>query len=250
MAFTPDDILARVLHCDADLLILDKPSGLPVHAGCKIQQHLEELLDAVTFDRPEPPRLAHRLDKDTSGCLVLGRNPQALTALGLLFRYQRVEKVYWAVVAGVPAEPAGRIDRPLLKVAGETGAKMEVSPDGKTAITDYRVVAVSGGRAWLELCPHTGRTHQLRAHCAALGAPILGDIIYGGEERPAKRPLHLHARAIRVPLHHGAPPVVAVAPLPAAVAETFAALGFTVGMAPEPFPSAGLTGTGAPPGVG
>lgn len=238
MPFTVDDIRARVLFRDADMLILDKPGGLPVHAGTKIQQHLEELLDGVVFDQPAPPRLAHRLDKDTSGCLVLGRHAEALTALGRLFRYQRVAKVYWAVVMGEPAVAAGRIDQPLLKIAGETGAKMEADAGGKSAVTDYRVLAAAGGRAWLELRPHTGRTHQLRAHCTVLGTPILGDPIYG-PERPAPCPLHLLARAIRVPLHPDAPAVVAVAPLPPAMAATFAALGFRVEAAPPPFAGEG-----------
>lgn len=234
MPFTEDDIRARVLFCDADMLILDKPGGLPVHAGTKIQQHLEELLDGVTFDQPAPPRLAHRLDKDTSGCLVLGRHAEALAALGRLFRYQQVAKVYWAVVMGEPPAASGRIDQPLLKVAGETGAKVEADPAGKSAVTDYRVIAVAGGRTWLELRPHTGRTHQLRAHCTVLGTPILGDPIYG-PERPAPCPLHLLARAIRVPLRWGEPAVIAVAPLPPVMAATFAALGFTIEAAPPPF---------------
>ena len=224
MSFTPDDILARVLYCDDDVLILNKPPGLPVHAGCKIQQHLEELLPAVSFDRPEPPRLAHRLDKDTSGCLVLGRLPEASTALGRLFLHKKVDKIYWAVVEGEPAEPAGTVDASLLKLKGELCARMEVHPDGKSAVTDWRVVATAQGRAWLELLPRTGRTHQLRVHCATLGTPIVGDFIYGIEPRPPVQPLHLHARAIRLHLTSG--PVTAEAPLPTAMDATFAALGF------------------------
>jgi tRNA pseudouridine32 synthase / 23S rRNA pseudouridine746 synthase len=228
MTYTTAEIVARVIHRDPDMLILDKPSGLPVHAGTKIQQHLEELLDAASFGLDEVPRLAHRLDKDTSGCLVLGCNGDALAALGRLFRLGRVEKVYWAVVAGVPRDPAGRIDLPLLKVAGATGALMVADAAGKPAVTDYRVRAASGDLAWLELRPRTGRTHQLRAHCAALGHPILGDPIYG-PLRPAPCPLHLHARSLRVPLRDTEPPVAATAPLPAHMEATFAGCGFDIG---------------------
>lgn len=225
MAYTTADIVARVIHRDADMLILDKPSGLPVHAGKKIQQHLEELLDPASFGVGVAPRLAHRLDKDTSGCLVLGCGDGALAALGRLFRLGRVEKVYWAVVAGAPRASAGTIDLPLLKVAEATGARMVADVAGKPAVTDYRLLAASDGLAWLELRPRTGRTHQLRAHCAALGHPILGDPIYG-PLRPAPCPLHLHARSLRVPLRDGEPPVAATAPLPAHMAATFAGCGF------------------------
>lgn len=212
-----------MLYRDDDVLILDKPGGLPVHYGCKVQIHLEQFLDAVAFDRSEPPKLAHRLDKDTSGCLVLGRHGQALTLLGRLFMGHRIEKVYWAVVEGIPAESCGRIDLPLLKLAGENGARMKVHPKGKKAVTDYRILAEDGRKAWLELRPHTGRTHQLRAHCAALGTPILGDATYGHDRAPAQ-PLHLHARAIRLPWPGR--PIAAEAPLPAAMAATFAACNF------------------------
>ncbi|MDR3518243.1 MAG: RNA pseudouridine synthase [Azospirillaceae bacterium] len=230
MPFSATDIRDRVLYCDRDILVLDKPTGLPVHAGTKIQQHLEELLDLVAFDAPEPPRLAHRLDKDTSGCLVMGRHAEALVRLGRLFAAHRVDKLYWAVVIGRPPQDAGRIDLPLLKIAGETGARMEVDAAGKSAITDYAVLATAGGWSWLALRPHTGRTHQLRAHCAALGCPIIGDAIYG-PERPPRQRLHLHARAIRLPYDPAAGPLVVMAPVPAAMAGT----GFDGAAAAPPF---------------
>jgi len=223
VTLTAADIRARVLHRDDDLLVLDKPTGLPVHAGTKIQLHLEELLDDIRFGAAEPPRLAHRLDKDTSGCLAMGRNAESTAALARLFRQGLVEKVYWAVVRGGWPGEAGTIDRPLLKIAGETGAKMEVDPAGKAAVTDWRRLDSAGGLVLLELRPRTGRTHQLRAHCAALGAPILGDPIYG-PERPAPVPLHLHARRIALRLRPDAP-VDVTAPLPAHMAATMAAAG-------------------------
>lgn len=235
MALAPGDILVRILYADADVVVLDKPGGLPVHAGAKVQQHLEELLAMLDFGPDGPPRLVHRLDKDTSGCLVLGRTEAAVVSLGRLFRLRKVDKVYWAAVAGVPAQPAGRIDLPLLKIAGETGARMIVDAAGRTAVTGYRVLARSDRLAWLELRPETGRTHQLRAHCAALGTPILGDPIYG-PVRPAPCPLHLHARAIRVPLDPDGPPLVAVAPVPAALGAALATLGIDPGRSPEEWP--------------
>jgi tRNA pseudouridine32 synthase/23S rRNA pseudouridine746 synthase len=235
MAFTPEDILARILHADAEVVVLDKPGGLPVHAGAKIQQHLEELLALLDFGPGGPPRLVHRLDKDTSGCLVLGRTDAAVAALGRLFRLRKVDKAYWAVVAGVPERPEGRLDLPLRKVAGETGPRMVVDAAGRPALTDYRVLARSDRLAWLELRPLTGRTHQLRAHCAALGTPILGDPIYG-PVRPAPYPLHLHARAIRIPLDAGGVPLVAVAPVPTALAAALAGLGVDPETVPESRP--------------
>ncbi len=225
MPFTADDIRQRVLYRDADVLILNKPAGLPVHAGTKITHHLEQWLDAVAFEYPDAPRLAHRLDRGTSGCLVLGRHDDALRKLGRLFLHQRVEKIYWAVVQGAPVEPAGRIDLPLRKIARETGARMEADPTGKPAVTDYRVVAVAGTLAWLELRPRTGRTHQLRAHCALRDMPILGDGTYGSD-RPADRPLHLHARAVRLCLGPGGEPITPTAPLPAHLTATFERCGF------------------------
>lgn len=221
---SPDDELrCRVLFRDADVIVLDKPSGLPVHKGCRTTDDLEAHFAALVFELSQPPRLGHRLDKDTSGCLVLGRHAEALTRLGRLFARQQVDKTYWAVAEGHPVAAEGRIDAPLLKLAGPNGARMEVRPDGQPAITDYRVLAAADGLAWLELRPRTGRTHQLRSHCAALGTPILGDATYG---RAAAVPLHLHARAVRLPLRPGEPEIAAQAPLPPHMAETFQRLGF------------------------
>jgi len=156
--------------------------------------------------------LAHRLDRDTSGCLVLGRHPKALRRLGRLFAEGEVEKVYWAVVAGRPAEPEGRIDLALSKQPrGKVGWRMLVDPAGQAAVTDYRVLGAAGGRAWLELRPRTGRTHQIRVHCAALGCPVVGDPTYGG---PGGESLQLHARSIMLPLYPAKPPIGVTAPVP------------------------------------
>src|SRR5688572_339740 len=176
---TPEQLLARILYRDALMLIIDKPAGLAVHPGPKGGPNLEDLLDGLRFGLPRRPELAHRLDRDTSGCLVLGRHHRALRRLGRLFTAGRVEKIYWAVVEGAPPAEAGRIDLPLGRRNQERGWWMKVDPEGRPSITDYRVLGRDGALTMLELRPLTGRTHQLRVHLAALGCPVLGDPIYG-----------------------------------------------------------------------
>jgi len=214
------ELLARLLYRDGLVLIIDKPAGLPVHAGPGGGANLEQYLDALRFGLPHPPGLAHRLDRDTSGCLVLGRHRKALSRLGKLFQSGGVEKTYWAVTTGVPAATEGRIELPLKKVTNRTGGwKMVSEPDGQTAVTDYRVRGTGNGPsgeklAWIECQPRTGRTHQIRVHLSALGAPLLGDPQYGDKsEKPLL--LHLLARAVSFKLYPNKPPVAAEAPVPA-----------------------------------
>ena len=160
-------------------------------------------------------------------CLVLGRHQKALRRLGRLFAEGQVEKVYWAVVSGVPRESEGRIEAALLKQPrGTVGWRMVVDPQGQKAVTDYRVLGAADGRAWLELRPRTGRTHQIRVHCAALGSPIVGDPAYGG---PADHKLQLHARAIALPLYPAKPPVAVTAPVPPHMLALLQALGWRDG---------------------
>ncbi len=234
----PSDVPSRefeLLHRDAMMLIINKPSGLPVHAGPKGGETLSDHLETLRFGLPRAPELAHRLDKDTSGCLVLGRNGKALAVLGKLFASGAVQKTYVAVTQNAPKDDEGRIDQPLAKRSPHRGWWMQTVPKGtagaQEAVTDYRVLHRGEGPAGLSivaLWPRTGRTHQLRAHLAHLGCPILGDSIYGGASRlPGGPRLHLHARRVEVPLVAGRPPIAVSAPLPPHICATLQLLART-----------------------
>ncbi|MBN8955835.1 MAG: RNA pseudouridine synthase [Rhizobiales bacterium] len=227
---TPEEIMARVLHRDGLMLVIDKPAGLPVHRGPKGGESLEDHFDALRFGLPRAPALAHRLDRETSGCLVLGRHRKALASLGLLFKHGKVEKTYWAVVEGGPTEDNGTIDVPLGRLDPSRGWWMKPDPAGLPSVTTWTVMGRSTGTAapltWLALEPLTGRTHQLRVHCSAMGWPILGDNIYGSGPRFGGPGLHLHARNIAVPLSKNRDPVRVVAPLPQHMHARFADCGW------------------------
>ena len=212
---TSEEIASRVLYRDGLMLVIDKPAGPPVHPGPKGGETLVRHLDALRFGLPRRPKAAHRLDKETSGCLVLGRHAKALRRLGDLFQRNAVEKVYWAVVEGGPDAQDGEIDLPLAPKSPERGWWMRVDPAGQPALTRWRVLGRGDGVSWLELRPVTGRTHQLRVHCAALGWPIVGDAIYGTAPRAGGPGLHLHARAVTVPLYPKRPAIAVEAPVPA-----------------------------------
>lgn len=240
----PEEMLTAlqkaVLYRDDMMLVIDKPAGLATQGGTGIDVHIDLLLDALRFDATERPRLVHRLDKDTSGVLVLARSAKAAQVLAEAFRTKSTLKVYWALTVGVPNPRDGRIDLALSKEPGRGGERMQPDPEeGKRAITDYVVLETAGRRAaWVALQPITGRTHQLRAHCAALGTPIVGDGKYGGAEAfltgAVSRKLHLHARAIAMPRSDGGL-VRVTAPLPRHIRDTFRLLEFREADHKDPF---------------
>ncbi len=240
----PIDLPSRVLYRDGLVLVIDKPAGIAVHAGPGGGPNLEQGFDALRFGLPRPPALAHRLDRDTSGCLVLGRHPKALRRLGKLFAEGKVEKTYWAVVAGVPPAPEGRIETGLRKLVRGTGWKMIVDPAGQHAVTLYRLLRAAGGRAWLELKPLTGRTHQVRVHCAVLGCPVVGDPVYGAAA-PGEA-LLLHARQIVLPLYPARPPIEVTASPPPHMLAALHPLGYDGDTAAEPAMLYSGTGLGGP----
>nr|WP_294504333.1 RNA pseudouridine synthase [uncultured Rhodopila sp.] len=192
------------LFQDQRFVVIDKPPGLPVHAGPSGGPSVEDVF-AQFSGRKDGPWLAHRLDASTSGCLVIALRKAALIAAQALFASGSVRKTYWAVVEGAVNATDGTVSAPLRKITDRTGWRMVADPgSAQPAITDWRVLGNGGGLTWLELRPRTGRTHQIRVHCAMLGTPILGDERYG----TGGGGLHLLARAIHLPLD---PPVDATA---------------------------------------
>jgi tRNA pseudouridine32 synthase/23S rRNA pseudouridine746 synthase len=236
---TPEEMQARLLYRDGLMLVIDKPAGVAVHRGPKGGANLEDDFDALRFGLPRKPALAHRLDRDTAGCLVLGRHHKALEKLGLLFKQGKISKTYWAIVVGGPTEEDGLIDKPLGRLDAERGWWMKVDASGQPAQTRWRVCGRGLWRgapiAWLELKPLTGRTHQLRVHCASEGWPILGDAIYGAR---ADLALQLLARRVEVPLAKNHPPIVVEAPTPPHMRDALAACGHAGEPAQAPPPAA------------
>lgn len=229
-------LLEAILYQDDYIIALNKPAGLAVQGGSKISKHLDGMLDVLRFDA-DRPRLVHRLDKDTSGVLLLARTGAVAARLAASFRNRDARKIYWALVAGVPRPAQGRIDVALAKRASEGRESVVSDPDaGKAAVTEYTTLETIGNKAaWLELRPQTGRTHQLRSHCATLGTPIVGDGKYGGAEAHlgglANR-VHLHARAISIRHPITGKTLHVTAPLSGHMARSWAMLGLP-GKAPN-----------------
>lgn len=205
---------SRLLYRDALMLVIDKPAGLAVHKGPKGGTSLEDYFNALRFGLPRAPALAHRLDRDTSGCLVLGRHRKALADLGKLFKRGDIGKTYWALVEGGPEADEGRIDLALGRLDDTRGWWMKPDPKGQPAATIWKVMGRANGETWLALEPLTGRTHQLRVHCAAMGWPVLGDNIYGSAPRTGGPVLHLHSREVVVPLYKNREAIRVIAPPP------------------------------------
>ena len=226
-AFVQEMVLAK----GRDWFMLNKPPGLATQGGTKTVQHLDRLLDGLADEAGQRPKLVHRLDKDTSGVLLVARSARAAGHFAKAFSGRTARKVYWALITGVPSAEEGVIDAPLAKQPGTGGEKMHVDEEnGLPAKTRYRLVDRAGNRAaWVELQPLTGRTHQLRAHMAAIGHPIVGDAKYGGAEAfltgGISRKLHLHARRLKIDGLDGKP-IDYTAELPAHFTESLATLGF------------------------
>jgi tRNA pseudouridine32 synthase / 23S rRNA pseudouridine746 synthase len=232
---TPEEMVSRLLYRDGLMLVIDKPAGMAVHRGSpnskdRGRESLEDHFDTLRFGLPRPPALAHRLDRDTSGCLILGRHRKALAHLGKLFRIGAIGKTYWAVVEGAPDANEGLIELPLGRLDDRIGWWMKHDPGGQPAATKWKVLghskAAEGKLTWLALEPLTGRTHQIRVHCAAMGWPVLGDAIYGTAPRQGGPVLHLHAREVVVPLSKNRAPIRVIAPVPPHMGEQLTLCGW------------------------
>lgn len=231
---------SMVLYEDDDLFVLDKPAGLAVQGGTRTHRHIDGLLLGLSVEFGERPRLVHRLDRDTSGVLVIARRRAVAASLGRLFATRNVRKIYWALVKGVPKPRQGRIDLPLVKAATGAGDRVQAASredsEAQRAVTDYAVIDKAPPEAsWLSLRPVTGRQHQLRAHMAIIGHPIVGDGKYGGLEGlpdGVERKLHLHARRITFPHPRGGT-VDVTAPLPGFMRQGLELFGFDPARYPD-----------------
>ncbi|HEY2069155.1 MAG TPA: RluA family pseudouridine synthase [Rhizomicrobium sp.] len=242
------EVEALVIHKDSSVLVLNKPSGLATQGGSGIKEHVDGLLPALTFRKNQRPRLVHRLDRDTSGVLVVARTVPAAAALAKALAQRDARKVYWALVRGVPEKKAGTIKLALAKEGGHgphgrdervVGKKLG-EDDAKYALTDYVVIDQVGTEyAWIAAKPLTGRTHQIRVHLASLGTPIVGDFKYGAAASRGtgdiEDKLHLHARSIDI-AHPDGGRLKISAPLPEHMKRSWKFLGFTESDARDPFP--------------
>ena len=225
--------MEMVIYKDDAAIVLNKPPGLATQGGTKTDEHVDRLLDALWFEQDGRPKLVHRLDKDTSGALIVARTARTAGFFAKAFSSRTARKVYWALVVGVPPINDGMIELPIAKQPGTGGEKMHVDQkEGSPARTRYRVIERAGNTAaWVELQPFTGRTHQLRVHMAAIGFPIVGDGKYGGRDAfltgTVSRKMHLHARRLRIDSPDGGQ-IDIRADLPPHFAETLEQMAFDI----------------------
>jgi tRNA pseudouridine32 synthase/23S rRNA pseudouridine746 synthase len=199
-----------ILYRDTHLVIIDKPAGMAVHPGPKTPDSLEDFLPDLAFGNQRWPAMAHRLDRDTSGCLILARHPKAIKRVSALFEASLVKKLYWAMLETLPEADSGTIDAPLSKISSaEAGWRMIVDKRGKRAVTHWEVI--DRAARLVAFRPETGRTHQLRIHAASIGCPISGDPVYGEGVKGSMGPMRLHARSITLPYEEAAPLTVSAA---------------------------------------
>ena len=226
-----------LLYEDNKIFVFNKPSGLAVQGGSGVTRHVDGMLDAWRSPKGEKPRLVHRIDRDTSGILVVARTRGAAVKLTTAFRERETKKTYWALVKGVPRKPEGRISTWLVKEATPDGDRMRIARHGEAgadhAVSHFRVVDQAGQNlSWLEMEPYTGRTHQLRVHAAHIGCPIIGDPKYFEADPNWEFPggiqnrLHLHARRIVIPHPDGTGMIDVTAPLPPHMVQSWNLLGF------------------------
>lgn len=228
-----------VIYQDDSVIVLNKLPGLAVQGGTNTPRHVDGMLEALQGDKEEKPKLVHRLDKDTSGVLIIARSGRAAKALTESFRTRKTNKIYWALVKGKPSQTEGAVQAPLDKEPGTRGERMAVSDDGKRAITDFKVMdSAAGTVTWMAFRPVTGRTHQIRVHATVLGTPIVGDGKYAAKEAfidgPISKKLHLHARSIEID-HPDGGLLSVKAPLPTHMRESWELFGFDDDDNSDPF---------------
>ena len=233
----------RILYMDKQVIVIDKPPGLATQGGSGLTKHVDGMLDSLQYEKPTRPKLVHRLDRDTSGVLLIARTALAASGLSASLALRDTSKVYWALTRGVPKQKHGVVKGALAKegVRGKD-ERMTISDgeDAKFALTEYAVMGTAGNEfAWVAARPITGRTHQIRVHLASLGTPIVGDFKYGGTDARAKGEiadkLHLHARSIDIGRPDGGR-LQATAPLPPHMAKSWRLLGFDPDDKRDPFP--------------
>jgi 23S rRNA pseudouridine955/2504/2580 synthase len=237
----------RILYMDKQVIVIDKPPGLATQGGSGLTKHVDGMLDSLQYEKPTRPRLVHRLDRDTSGVLLIARTALAASGLSASLALRDTSKVYWALTKGVPKQKHGVIKGALAKEGGHgphgRDERMAISDDddAKSALTEYAVMGTAGTEfAWVAARPITGRTHQIRVHLASIGTPIVGDFKYGGAEGRGRGgiadKLHLHARSIDIGRPDGGR-LQATAPLPPHMVKSWQLLGFDPDDKRDPFPA-------------